>query len=244
MLLLWTQADILSLIGTIVLNMHFSIILIGWYHYIVGAIMILFVLYYKDKYNRYKDNNDDEDGDNNDDNNDDNLTKTDTMMNFKRKFIVQMISTFIFLSVNTLVCVILNTTINEPNDVVGECLGWVTMSFYLIGRFPQMWLNYKRKSTEGLSLLMYLFTMLGNGFYMVVITIDPETIRANIPWIVTGITTILLDIVVIGQHYYYKNHYKKYTIDTTQNTNNIENDIENDTSSYSSATMVLSDMTV
>jgi uncharacterized protein with PQ loop repeat len=186
MLLLWTQADILSLIGTIVLYMHVSIVLIGYYHYTIGAIMILFVLYYKEKY-----------------------IVSDSMIyerKFTRKFLVQLVATVLFLAINTFVCLVLNFTITESHDVVGECLGWITMSFYLIGRFPQMWLNYKRKSTEGLSLLMYLFTMLGNGFYILVITIDPETIQANVPWIVTGVTTIFLDIVVIGQHFYYKSN--------------------------------------
>jgi uncharacterized protein with PQ loop repeat len=78
------------------------------------------------------------------------------------------------------------------------------MSFYLIGRIPQMWMNYKRKSTHGLSLLMYVFTMCGNGVYLAVITIDPAYIESNMPWIINCIITILMDIFVIFQYYMYK----------------------------------------
>lgn len=214
MILLWTQADILSLIGTIVLHMHFSIILIGWYHYIVGIMMILFVLYYTDRHI---------------DINDDTTSKFDIffkkcveyigyskyIVKYRTSFLIKMLSATVFLLSNTIICMLLNITITTSHDVIGECLGWITMTFYLVGRIPQLWLNYKRKTTEGLSLLMYLFTMLGNGFYIAVITVDKETIQMNIPWIVTGVTTICLDMIVIGQHYYYKRN--------TANNNEMEN---------------------
>lgn len=174
MLLLWTQADILSLVGTIVLYLHASIIIMGWYHYIVGVLMITTVLYYTNK-------------------------KDTGEQAFRR----QLSATIIFITVNTLICIGLNVSVTSSQDIIGEILGWITMSLYLIGRFPQMWLNYKNKSTQGLSLLMYIFTMLGNATYIGVITLDPETIRVNMPWIVTGVSTIFLDLFIIGQHYYY-----------------------------------------
>ena len=43
-ILLWTQADVLSLMGTIVLYMPFSIVLIGWYRYSIGILMMIYVL--------------------------------------------------------------------------------------------------------------------------------------------------------------------------------------------------------
>jgi uncharacterized protein with PQ loop repeat len=165
-ILLWTQADILSLVGTIVLQLHKSIIIIGWYHYIVGVAMIMWILYYR-KYNT----------------------------------ILETLGVIIFLLINTSVCIYLNITINESHDTIGESIGWLTMGLYLLGRFPQIWMNYKLKSTEGLSILMYVFTMLGNITYIIIIILEPEN---NMPWLVNGITTILLDILVVGQHYYYK----------------------------------------
>ena len=173
MLLLWTQADVLSLIGTIVLHMYTNIIMISWYHFIVGVLMIVFVLYYRDKYNN----------------------------NYEYK--IQVLSTIIFICVNTVICVILNVRITSSHDLIGEIIGWVTTVFYIVGRFPQMWLNYKNKSTEGLSILMYVFTILGNATYTAVITLDNETIQSNMPWIVSSVVMIVLDLYIIYQHYYY-----------------------------------------
>ena len=217
MLLLWTQADILSLIGTIVLYMPSSIIIIGWYHYLVGTIMIIFVLYYTDKYYTQQ-NRDNQDTNLNRDNLDTNLNRdnrdnrdnldttkyTSECTNLNRYYLIKCFATFLFLSINTCTCIVLNIFINKSHDESGAILGWITMSFYLIGRIPQMWMNYKRKSTQGLSLLMYIFTMCGNGVYLAVITIDPVYIESNMPWIINCIVTILMDIFVICQYYMYK----------------------------------------
>lgn len=169
-LLLWTQADILSLVGSILLYLQLSIIIIGWYHSLVGILMTLFVLYYKSK-----------------------------------KSIRHYSAVCIFVVTNLLLCTVLNIYINEPQIIVGNLIAWITMVLYLIGRIPQIILNYKNKSTKGLSLLMYLFTILGNGFYIGVITVEPEYISENLPWIVSGVLNIVFDFYVLGQMYYYKN---------------------------------------
>jgi uncharacterized protein with PQ loop repeat len=181
MLLLWTQADILSLLGTIVLYMYINIIIIGWVHFIVGASMIIFVLYYRDKY-------------------DDNY---DNSKSFTKEYKIQLLSTIIFLCVNTVICIMLNVIIKSSHDLIGEIIGWVTTTFYIVGRFPQIWLNYKNKSTEGLSVLMYIFAILGNASYIAVFTIDPQTIQTNMPWIVSSTGMIVLDLYIIYQNYYY-----------------------------------------
>ena len=54
MLLLWTQSDYLSLIGTILNDLNLSVIVLGWYHTFMGLAMVLFVLYYKSKENQFK----------------------------------------------------------------------------------------------------------------------------------------------------------------------------------------------
>jgi uncharacterized protein with PQ loop repeat len=183
MLLLWSQADILSLIGTILLYMPLSIIVIGWYHFFIGALMIVCVLFYADKY-----------------------TIGDIESQGKRMsngFIKQCVATVLFLILNTVICLTLQMTIKKSYDEIGSILGWITMVFYSVGRLPQIWLNYKRRSTEGLSLLMYIFTMCGNIIYLAVITMDPLYINMNLPWIINCGITISMDIFVIFQHYYY-----------------------------------------
>lgn len=175
-LLLWTQADILSLIGTIILRMPTSIIIIGWYHYSIGTLMLLYVLYYKKR-----------------------NEKGDEIMTFR----LECLSTLLFLIINTSICLCLNLLISTSYDEIGAILGWITMVVYTVGRIPQIKMNYDNKSTGNLSILMYIFTIIGNSLYIGVITIDPMYIEPNIPWIVNGIVSILLDIIVILQYIFY-----------------------------------------
>jgi len=171
-ILLWTQADVLSLMGTIVLYMPFSIVLIGWYHYSIGILMMIYVLYY---------------------------VKGTNTFNFK----IKCFATFAFIAINTIMCILLNILVKTSYDDIGAVLGWITMAFYTGGRLPQIWMNYSDNSTGNLSVLMYIFTIIGNSFYVGVITVDPEFIVENIPWIVNGALSILLDIVILVQYYYY-----------------------------------------
>lgn len=173
-LLLWTQADILSLIGTIVLHMPTSIVIIGWYHYIIGISMLLYVLYYK-------------------------KGNENEIMTFR----LECLSTLLFLIINTSICLCLNLLINTSYDDIGAILGWITMVVYTLGRLPQIKMNYDNKSTGNLSILMYIFTIIGNSLYIAVITIDPMYIEPNIPWIVNGVVSTLLDIIVILQYVFY-----------------------------------------
>jgi uncharacterized protein with PQ loop repeat len=79
------------------------------------------------------------------------------------------------------------------------------MFLYIFGRFPQIYENWNTKTTEGLSLLMYIFTILGNLCYIGVIYFTPEYLKENIPWLISSLFSILLDIIIILQYYYYKN---------------------------------------
>lgn len=169
MLLLWTQADILSLIGTILLSFELEIILIGWYHFIIGIIMIIYVLIYEI---------------------DRNITK--------------LFSAYTFIGLNLLAAIICNIFIKEQHIEVGSILGWFTMSLYILGRIPQIYLNIKRNTTEGLSILMYILTICGNACYIIVLILDSNSIKTNLPWLVSTIGIIFLDIVVLLQHEYYK----------------------------------------
>lgn len=172
-LILWTQADALSLFGTIILYLPFNFVIIGWYHFLIGVILIITVLIYKNP-------------------NDNNYTS-------------DLYSSIVFIITNIVIGSVLNAFIKEQNESIGATLGWFTTALYLVGRFPQIYTNWKRKSTEGLSLLMYIFTILGNGFYIGVILTSPEYLMENMPWLITGIFSILLDIFIISQHYYYIN---------------------------------------
>lgn len=169
MLILWCQADALSLFGTILLYLPITFALMSWYHFVIGVIMICFVLFYGEKFCK-----------------------------------LEIYFSVIFIIINILTGILLIIFIKTSYDLVGMSISWVTMTLYIIGRFPQIYENYKMKTTEGLSLLMYVFTILGNIFYIGVIFTTFEYFYQNIPWLISSIFSILLDIIIISQHYYYK----------------------------------------
>jgi uncharacterized protein with PQ loop repeat len=93
------------------------------------------------------------------------------------------------------------------NLTLGDALGWITMTLYITGRFPQIILNYNRKSTQGLSILMYILTICGNTCYVASLlfwSIESEYIRTNTPWIISSVVTILLDFFVIWQYFVFR----------------------------------------
>lgn len=173
MFALWTQADCMSLIGVILLQLNLSIIIIGWYHFLVGVGMLNFTFWFKPK-----------------------------------KEIYDGIFVGLIPCANIVVCAILMTYVNNVQPVAGDVFGWLTAVIYIIGRFPQIHLIYRRKSTEGLNIWMYVFTILGNVLYsasVLAYSTEASYLRSNLPWLMLTVITVFLDFVVIGQHFYYSN---------------------------------------
>ena len=109
-------------------------------------------------------------------------------------------------------------------DVLGQVFGWLCAFLYLCSRFPQLILNWRRKSVEGLSGLFFLFACLGNSMYVLSILAFDSTsavsnsclgasceardiygrhILVNLPWLVDGLGTLLLDGAIFAQFLLY-----------------------------------------
>jgi uncharacterized protein with PQ loop repeat len=108
-------------------------------------------------------------------------------------------------------------------DVWGQIFGWLCAVLYFVSRFPQLMLNWRRKSVEGLSGLFFLFAFLGNSTYVLsILAFDPTSavsnscdepcevqgiycrhILVNLPWLVDGVGTILLDGAIFAQFLLY-----------------------------------------
>ncbi|KAI9664258.1 MAG: hypothetical protein M1831_002437 [Alyxoria varia] len=59
-------------------------------------------------------------------------------------------------------------------NVLGQVFGYICAVLYLGSRIPQLLLNYRRKSTEGVSMLFFMFACLGNLTYVLSILLyDP-----------------------------------------------------------------------
>jgi solute carrier family 66 (lysosomal lysine-arginine transporter), member 1 len=108
-------------------------------------------------------------------------------------------------------------------DTLGQVFGYLCAVFYLGSRVPQLLLNFRRKSTEGVSLLFFLFACIGNLTYvMSIFAYSPicespghcepgeagyiygRYIMVNLSWIAGSAGTLFLDLAIFWQFFLYK----------------------------------------
>ncbi|KAH8673612.1 putative PQ-loop G-protein coupled receptor protein [Xylariales sp. PMI_506] len=115
------------------------------------------------------------------------------------------------------------STGNMPQfDVWGQVFGWLCAVLYLGSRLPQLLLNWRRKSVEGVSMLFFLFACLGNMTYVLSIfaynpscanpakckpgeaaSIYGRYILVNLSWVAGSFGTLLLDMGIFAQFFIY-----------------------------------------
>jgi solute carrier family 66 (lysosomal lysine-arginine transporter), member 1 len=96
---------------------------------------------------------------------------------------------------------------NHPRETVPttdplgpKILGYASAGLYLSARIPQIWHNYKLKSTEGLSLLFFMFSTLGNCSFAGSILFavqDMDYFMLNLPWLIGSAGTVFFDFTVL-----------------------------------------------
>jgi solute carrier family 66 (lysosomal lysine-arginine transporter), member 1 len=115
-------------------------------------------------------------------------------------------------------------------NVLGQVFGYICAVLYLISRVPQLLLNYRRKSTEGISMLFFLFACIGNLTYAFsIIAYEPvckrpkhcapgESLRiygryflVNFSWLLGSIGSLFLDFGVFVQYFMYKPDEEEYS---------------------------------
>ena len=115
-------------------------------------------------------------------------------------------------------------------DLWGQIFGYLCAALYLGSRIPQLLLNYRRKSTEGVSMLFFLFACVGNLTYvMSIFAYEPSCARlqglssdgygcergewgegygryilVNASWLIGSAGTLLLDLAIFGQFWIYR----------------------------------------
>jgi solute carrier family 66 (lysosomal lysine-arginine transporter), member 1 len=85
-------------------------------------------------------------------------------------------------------------------STLGQVFGWGCAVLYLGSRIPQLVKNFRRQSTEGLSLLFFLFSCLGNVTYVLSIlslSLEPRFFFINLSWLAGSGGTLLLDALVL-----------------------------------------------
>ncbi|CAL9702572.1 unnamed protein product [Knipowitschia caucasica] len=98
-------------------------------------------------------------------------------------------------------------------EIIGFTIGSVSSVLYLCSRLPQMYTNFKRKSTEGVSYFLFALVILGNTLYgLSVLLKNPEGGQAessymihHLPWLVGSLGTLSLDVIISFQFFIYRN---------------------------------------
>ncbi|KAF2102800.1 PQ-loop-domain-containing protein, partial [Rhizodiscina lignyota] len=62
----------------------------------------------------------------------------------------------------------------SPIQIAGRLLSWISTFAYLISRLPQLYKNFRRKSTSGLSPHLFVAAFFGNLFYSTSILTNPS----------------------------------------------------------------------
>lgn len=105
---------------------------------------------------------------------------------------------------------------------LGQFFGYLCTVAYIASRLPQLILNYRRKTTDGLSMLFFLFACLGNITYVLsIFAYEPKCgehkckhgeagriygryILVNLSWLAGALVTLFMDFGVFAQYFMYK----------------------------------------
>ncbi|KAM6045727.1 lysosomal amino acid transporter 1 homolog [Theristicus caerulescens] len=98
------------------------------------------------------------------------------------------------------------------SEIIGFTIGSISSVLYLCSRVPQIYTNYKRKSTTGVSYSLFALVMLGNLLYgLSVLLKNPEPgqsegdyVLHHLPWLVGSLGVLSLDVVISFQFLAYR----------------------------------------
>ncbi|KAL2096499.1 hypothetical protein ACEWY4_008647 [Coilia grayii] len=132
----------------------------------------------------------------------------------------------IWFGAGTAVCVVLPKLIEDiravPNSQLqvkssslmtsGYVCGYLSSICYLSSRFPQLYINFKRQSTEGTSYLLFFLAMLGNGTYGLSLMAMLPALKGSkatfilnhLAWLIGSLGVLFLDFFVTAQFIMYK----------------------------------------
>ncbi|KAF2649494.1 PQ-loop-domain-containing protein [Lophiostoma macrostomum CBS 122681] len=83
-----------------------------------------------------------------------------------------------------------------------QILGYASAVCYLGARIPQIIKNQRDRSCEGLSLLFFMLSLLGNATYGAGIlfhSVEKEYFLTNLPWLIGSLGTMVEDVTIFIQ---------------------------------------------
>uniref|UniRef100_A0A3Q3W7Y2 Solute carrier family 66 member 1 n=1 Tax=Mola mola TaxID=94237 RepID=A0A3Q3W7Y2_MOLML len=122
---------------------------------------------------------------------------------------------FIYSHLSLSSCLCQGPTASESVKISGYICGYLASVFYLCSRFPQLYKNFQRQSTEGTSYLLFALAMMGNGTYgLSVIVVLPALkgskrtfIIKHLAWLIGSLGVLILDFFITSQFIMYRKNY-------------------------------------
>jgi uncharacterized protein with PQ loop repeat len=210
----WIYGDILVIVSGYLKHSNKMVIYGSIYH--MGLIVLLGcqVLYYRNKMSyttisdgSYTMSDTSSDTDTTSDTTSDIMSDTmsDTMSN---TILTHSEKKYMLISIGTLIISV--PFISVYPDVMADIFGWSALSLFVFSRIPQIVLNYKRKTTHGLSINSFVLINVSNYVALASILVDIhsyEDIFDNIQWIISPFITTILDLIIVYQSKIYsQNH--------------------------------------
>jgi hypothetical protein len=89
---------------------------------------------------------------------------------------------------------------------IGRVLAWTCTALYLSSRIPQIYLNYTRKTCQGLAIVMFLCALVGNVTYAASVLVksnDPQYLLGALPYLLGTMGTVMFDVTIFCQWFFY-----------------------------------------
>ncbi|KAI6129697.1 PQ loop repeat-domain-containing protein [Pisolithus croceorrhizus] len=105
-------------------------------------------------------------------------------------------------------------TLETSAELETQILGWTCTLCYISARVPQIYKNFHTRC-EGLAPGLFCFAILGNITFTLsicVASMDRDYLIRNASWIAGSTATVVLDVFVLGQFFYY-GYVSRLTVD-------------------------------
>ncbi|KAJ1938338.1 hypothetical protein EC988_007624, partial [Linderina pennispora] len=87
-------------------------------------------------------------------------------------------------------------------QIIAQAMGTVSAIVYIMSYVPQAIQNYQRKSVEGLSIWLFILSLIANITYalaILVVSLDPHYLAPYVPWLLGALVPCLIHFVILYQ---------------------------------------------
>ncbi|KAJ2712116.1 hypothetical protein H4R19_002926 [Coemansia spiralis] len=215
MMVAWVVGDVLNIAGALVQGLVMSTVLIGSYYLLVDTTLLGQTIYYRVVYAAHRAPKTTAD---------DAAATPDSHSAARAGPRASRLQTGLavalsLLSVSLLVAMVAaligvprpgtGTPEADPmpaSQLLAQVMGTASAVVYSMSYVPQAIQNYQRQSCEGLSMWLFLLSLLGNTTYalaILVVSLDPEYLTPYVPWLLGALVPCLIHIVILYQFYVY-----------------------------------------